>query len=362
MSVLEEDQQCPTVAPAWMSTFADLATLLMAFFVLIISQTRIAEPDEWKEIQNIFQQKFGLVTDSNGDAAPQAESLIAKNFRTTVTEKTVSERVMEQTTDQLPPDAARAISDLAGTYDTFSDIESLKKTFAKEVAAGQISMRADSGKIVVTVEDEYDDDKESDDDDNNDQGEIDTDQMELYAKIADVQAIVETEIQVEHVDMRRSVLRDDPDYAERIENQFQELKANLQSDIADGMASIEKIEDRIYIRLASEDAFESGFAELRSSARPLIQRVVDSLAGSQDRITISGHTDNVPIAFSDRFISNWDLSSARAASVADFVLSQNKLNPNNVRVYGFADTQPVTDNDTADGRAQNRRIDIMVGQ
>ena len=80
------------------------------------------------------------------------------------------------------------------------------------------------------------------------------------------------------------------------------------------------------------------------------------------KVQVSGHTDNVPIMFSDRFRSNWDLSSARASAVADFMLQDPNVLQSRLRVYGFADTRPATTNDTREGRAENRRIEIEIGQ
>ena len=77
---------------------------------------------------------------------------------------------------------------------------------------------------------------------------------------------------------------------------------------------------------------------------------------------VEGHTDNVPIAFSDRFISNWDLSAARAASVASFFSESVGVDMSRMKVAGFADTKPEDTNDTPAGRATNRRIEIIVGE
>ena len=74
----------------------------------------------------------------------------------------------------------------------------------------------------------------------------------------------------------------------------------------------------------------------------------------------SGHTDNVPIAFSRRFQSNWDLSAARSSSVADYLLENGYTDAGRVTVTGFADTIPVASNDTSEGRSKNRRIEIMI--
>jgi chemotaxis protein MotB len=75
---------------------------------------------------------------------------------------------------------------------------------------------------------------------------------------------------------------------------------------------------------------------------------------------VNGHTDNVPILFNDRFNSNWDLSAARAAAVADFLLDEFPANPASLSITGFADSKPVAENTTPQGRAQNRRIEIIV--
>ena len=86
----------------------------------------------------------------------------------------------------------------------------------------------------------------------------------------------------------------------------------------------------------------------------------DSVVAAGGKVQISGHTDNIPIAFSERFDSNWDLSAARAASVADFFFANNNLDSNNVSVFGYADTKPVAENTDAQGRAANRRIEILI--
>ncbi|MEK9986006.1 MAG: OmpA family protein, partial [Opitutae bacterium] len=77
-------------------------------------------------------------------------------------------------------------------------------------------------------------------------------------------------------------------------------------------------------------------------------------------IRVEGHTDNVPVGFSERFRSNWDLSSARSASVANYLIDNTNLEPGRLSVSGFADSKPVASNDTAEGRARNRRIEVIV--
>jgi chemotaxis protein MotB len=360
MSEFVEEEECPPGSPPWMSTFADLATLLMAFFVLIVSQTRVADPDDWDKLGNIFQESIGLFAEEGGEELPQGDMLDTINFRNQATEQAFV--VKEKTTAEVPKEIELAVSELAGQFDTYADLEILKDTLATAVAAGKVELKSMDGKLVVTVKGEADDDGTSDSDETMDEGEIDSETLELYAKIAEVQAEIETEVVVEHLDLDRQELARDEGYEQRITEQFEALKINLKQEVDAGLAKIEMIEKKIVIKLASQDSFESGFATLRSSFLPTLGRVRDAVSGTPERITVSGHTDNVPIMFSDRFRSNWDLSSARASAVADFMLQDPNVLQSRLRVYGFADTRPATTNDTREGRAENRRIEIEIGQ
>ena len=123
---------------------------------------------------------------------------------------------------------------------------------------------------------------------------------------------------------------------------------------------MERDGDKIIVRLAEQGSFRSGFADLQPTFLPLLDRVGGAIAQTSGQVTVEGHTDNVPIAFSERFQSNWDLSAARSASVADYLLGNTELQQGRVTVAGFADTKPLESNDTAEGRAKNRRIEIIV--
>ncbi len=357
---VQREEDCPPGSPPWMSTFADLATLLMAFFVLLVSQTRVADPDEWKAIGSVFRQSMGFLAEQGGDEVPIGDKVTAMNFKNQRTEQAFE--VKEKTTKEMPRDVVLAVSEYAGKFDTYADLEILKETFAQSIAAGDIELKADSGKLIVTVVGEEDNDDISDSDDTLEEGEIDSEIMELYGRIADIQAEIETEVVVEHLDLSLTDLAKDEGYAQRIQDQFQSLKLNLKDEMDKGLAKIELVDDVILIKLASQDSFESGYADIKPSFIPTLLNVRNSIANTPERITISGHTDNVPIRFSDRFQSNWDLSSARASAVADFMRQESAINQSRLRVYGFAETRPVTSNSTSAGRALNRRIEIEIGQ
>ena len=106
-------------------------------------------------------------------------------------------------------------------------------------------------------------------------------------------------------------------------------------------------------------AFPSGSAALSGAILPALDRLARVLERTEGVVTVAGHTDSVPIA-NARFRSNWDLSSARAASVVQYLLARSSIRPERLVAQGHADSRPVTDNDTPVHRAANRRVEIST--
>ena len=94
---------------------------------------------------------------------------------------------------------------------------------------------------------------------------------------------------------------------------------------------------------------------------PVAKRIRDSLAEIRGFITVSGHTDNQPMS-GGRFRSNWELSGSRAFSVIHQLLKEGKLPPERFVLTGHAETRPLADNSTKDGRARNRRVEVVIDQ
>ncbi len=124
-----------------------------------------------------------------------------------------------------------------------------------------------------------------------------------------------------------------------------------------GNISVHQGSDGIVISLQEAGFFSSGSAEVRPVMLPLLARIAKSLPDQDFRV--EGHTDNVPV-HSDRFRSNWELSTARAAAIADALLNHSTVAPQRISLAGYGEFRPVQSNATAEGRAANRRVDIVL--
>ena len=138
---------------------------------------------------------------------------------------------------------------------------------------------------------------------------------------------------------------------ELIQDQLSELKDQISVD-AEG--------NEVIIRLMGESTFDSGKAEIRPELKPLLTKVAEALSTSQGDIIVAGHTDNVPI-LRGPFKTNLRLSAARAAAVAEFFVSESRIDPKRISTMGFGEFRPIDTNDTASGRQKTRRVEIILG-
>jgi chemotaxis protein MotB len=141
--------------------------------------------------------------------------------------------------------------------------------------------------------------------------------------------------------------------------EIEELVETHMPDIEDQI-SIEEGENEVIIRLMGESTFDSGKAEIRPQLKPLLKKAGQLLNAASGDIIVAGHSDNVPI-HTGRFPSNLRLSIARAAAVAEFLLTTSHIDPQRLSTMGFGEYRPIASNDTAKGRQQNRRVEIILG-
>ena len=144
---------------------------------------------------------------------------------------------------------------------------------------------------------------------------------------------------------------------EQLKENFGELYEELSEEI-----EIEAGQEKVVIRLMGESTFDSGKADIKQELKPMILTMGKILIEkAKGDVVIAGHTDNVPVRRGGPYKSNLALSMARAAAVADFLLSQTPLDPKRVSTMGFGEYRPIADNATEAGRRKNRRVEIIVG-
>lgn len=130
---------------------------------------------------------------------------------------------------------------------------------------------------------------------------------------------------------------------------------NLENDI-----QIYSNKKGLNIELKDRVLFDTGKADLKNESKAVLDKVTALLATVDNEIIIEGHTDNVPINTPD-MPNNFHLSAERALSVLDYFLSSNKeINPDNISAQGYGEYRPIASNDTPEGRAQNRRVNIIL--
>ncbi|HVW32272.1 MAG TPA: flagellar motor protein MotB [Acidimicrobiia bacterium] len=104
--------------------------------------------------------------------------------------------------------------------------------------------------------------------------------------------------------------------------------------------------------------FDPGQADLRPEGREVMDKIAAALGKLPNKLSVEGHTDNTPI--SGRYPSNWELSTARATTVLRELIERHGIDPGRLQAAGYADERPVASNATPEGRAANRRVELVV--
>jgi chemotaxis protein MotB len=148
-------------------------------------------------------------------------------------------------------------------------------------------------------------------------------------------------------------VKDDLDQVRR------ELQQALSNQVAQHTVSIQMGRDGLVISLREAGFFNSGSSTPRPETLPTLRPIAASLGRTPYDLRIEGHTDNIPIHTSE-FDSNWELSSARATRIARLLLDLHAIPADRLSAAGYAEFHPVASNDAPEGRAQNRRVDLVV--
>jgi chemotaxis protein MotB len=149
----------------------------------------------------------------------------------------------------------------------------------------------------------------------------------------------------------------------QMKSTFNELVTQMTAEIKRGEVTISNLEGRLTVNMVEKILFDSGKAEIKPSGLKVLRRVGNILKQAKDKaIRVEGFTDNLPVSsrLKQTFPSNWELSTARATNVVHFLQDQVGIPGQKLSACGFGPYHPVADNSTAEGRAQNRRIQIVL--
>ncbi len=374
----EEEEECPKCppvgAPAWMATFADMATLLMAFFVLILSFAEFNVP-KFKQISGSLKNAFGVQRLVPVVEQPKGTTVLSLNFSPSPS-PSVTKQMTQQTTNLEKKELeVKTEEDEGGEQDKSAN--ELVEALQEAVEKGEIKVEAIGEAVKVEIGDNQtlakdlpkliEETLEAIEEAKNKTG--NTDQEVLFggieeklkelASLAQQEAVGETKGSSEN--RGTGVDDDDKSAKEASANQAaNELEVALKSEIDKGLVNVERKDGKIFVTVGSGGAFASGSAELTSQARQIMAKIANKGVGETGTVTVSGHTDNVPLMFGGNFRDNWDLAAARASSVVQELEKAGNISTDRMKAVSFGESKPVDSNETASGREKNRRIEIEI--
>ncbi|MEC7616135.1 MAG: flagellar motor protein MotB [Pseudomonadota bacterium] len=369
----EECPKCPPVgAPAWMATFADMATLLMAFFVLILSFAEFNVP-KFKQISGSLKNAFGVQKIVPIVEQPKGTTVLSLNFSPSPS-PSVTQDMTQQTTDVTKPDLEIKQRDKDQDGGESDGAEEIVKALEDAIARGDIEVEVLGENVVVNftpteAKDEelpnlLQETLEAIDKAKKAAGKAEQEVLfgGLEQKLAQLAAAADAAIQSGNAASAEAKAKADQQKAsnDKAEIAEDDLKVALRQEIGQGLVAVDRQEDKVIITVGAGGAFPSGSAELTEAARKIMEEIAGVNEAGSGEITVSGHTDDVPLIFGSQFRDNWDLAAARAASVVQALEDTGKVPAGRMQAVSFGESQPVESNDTARGRATNRRIEIEI--
>jgi chemotaxis protein MotB len=147
------------------------------------------------------------------------------------------------------------------------------------------------------------------------------------------------------------------------EKDFRQIKASIEAYLvkqgAQSKVSLEITRRGLIVSLKEAGFFDSGKATIKPEAYELINTIAEVVTQYNNPMRFEGHTDNIPIS-SAQFPSNWELSTTRATMAVKYLLNNFDVDSNKISATGYAEFRPLADNATPEGRARNRRVDLVM--
>ncbi|MBM4192493.1 MAG: flagellar motor protein MotB [Gammaproteobacteria bacterium] len=382
--------ECRAGAPGWMATFADMATLLLCFFVLILSFAEMNVP-KYKQISGSMKAAFGVQKDIPVVEQPKGTTILSLSFSpsptmalvdnlkqettdTTQEEIEVREKDQDLRTEALyeaagrrPVDSQRPGAQGGSAPDSVEqDAAKLKEALSAEIAAGVAEVKATSTRVTVEFNAK----------ENAPRAARLAAAQAVAAGVKKVSEVVDelqsevaitgaTQALIASVESQPAAGQSEGGSgkgggsAEKVEAAAKAFEAAFSGEIKEGLVKVERKDGAVTVKIGSGGAFATGDAALTPLATQIIEKIGDVANSVNAKVVIGGHTDNVPIR-TVKYRDNWDLSAARAVSVVRELVTARRFDPARIEAQGFADTKPVAANDSPENRALNRRIEIEV--
>ena len=380
----EEEEECPKCppagAPAWMATFADMATLLMAFFVLILSFAEFNVP-KFKQISGSLKNAFGIQRVIPVVEQPKGTTVISLNFSPSPA-PSVTNNLKQQTTEaeqknlDLKSEIDEGDSARSNSKETL-EAQELSKEIINEVSSEEVKVEIVNDKVLVSINTESKSSEEVSkliqktidavETARENTGATDTDVL-IVGIDKDIKSMASATIenkslkdQVNQLESKNS--EDEKNTQEKTKKaEFSEdqLRVALKQEIGEGLAEVQREKDRVIVTVGSAGAFNSGSAKLTKQARAIMKKIATVSAKGAGQVNVSGHTDDVPLIFGGQYRDNWDLAAARASSVVQELSKANTIPSEKLKAISFGETKPLEQNDTRQGREKNRRIEIEI--
>ena len=368
--VEEEDNEaprCPPVgAPAWLATFADIATNLMAFFVLILGFAKFDEVS-FKKMAGSMRETFGTEMVAPIMEEHEGGTILELDFKP----------------QGLPPDAEQGEEPPTGDEgrapnrdgpEPGESPEDLERQAAAEAAAEALMEALASGQLQVEQGDQ-----------------TVTVRLPEGADQPSAERVAEAlaALTGDEPDPSGNAPGTEPDQQVAVPDQpaeagtgepapgsggaggpsagrgtspgFAEAKLSvaLREQSAQGLVEVERRDGSVFVTVGAGGAFASGSADLTAEAQEILNEISTNALGPDAKITVTGHTDNVPLSGSP-FQDNLGLGAARAASVVRELVDSGQIDPAQIVAVSKGENAPVADNATEEGRAKNRRIEIEI--
>ena len=378
----EEEHECeecpPKGAPAWMATFADMATLLMAFFVLILSFAEFNVP-KFKQISGSLKNAFGIQRVVPVVEQPKGTTVLSLNFSPNPT-PAVQDNLKQQTTETDQPKVELQTKTQDNTKDDGENEEAkeLAENIKEAISRGDIDIEVLGEKVVLNFTPTEAEEQN-----------LPQLLQETLNTVESVKAAAgksETEVLIGGLEKQLADLatassqkgkndaegkegesigqseqnKSAQEEAKKAQLAEDKLKVALKEEIGEGLVNVDREEDKVIITVGSAGAFKSGSAELTKKAREIMAKIAEQNTKGRSEILVMGHTDNVPLTFGSNFRDNWDLAAARSASVVQQLSKNDSLDPKRMKAISYGETRPLESNETSTGRAKNRRIEIEI--